>query len=181
MIILENEELKLRAIEPEDLDNLYEWENDSHAWDSGNTRSPYSKLQLRTYIANLSYDIYENQSLRLMIEEKASKLAIGSIDLFDFDLFHNRIAIGVFIAPEFRQKGLAKNALKLIEEYVFDFLKINQIYVHVAIDNIASRKLFENRYTNYGTLKQWIKTMDGYKDVLTYQLFLDEYNIQKNS
>ncbi len=179
MKILENNLIRLRPLEPEDLEILYQWENDSSMWDSGNTRSPYSKMQLRTYIANLNYDIYENESLRLIIEDKASAQAVGSVDLFDFDLFHNRIALGLFVDGKHRGKGFANNALKLTEEYVFDFLKIKQLYVQIAADNFPSRKLFENRYELHGLLKNWIKTIHGYKDILTYQLFIESYNQEK--
>ena len=32
MIYLENKKIKLRALEPEDLDFLYKWENDTKFW-----------------------------------------------------------------------------------------------------------------------------------------------------
>ena len=47
LTFLESENICLRAPEPEDLELLYEWENDSSLWIAGNTRAPYSKFQLR--------------------------------------------------------------------------------------------------------------------------------------
>ena len=37
MALLENERVCLRALEPEDLELLYRWENDSELWEVGNT------------------------------------------------------------------------------------------------------------------------------------------------
>ena len=43
-------EIHLRALEPEDLDFLYEMENDESLWEVGNTNVPYSRQVLLDYI-----------------------------------------------------------------------------------------------------------------------------------
>ncbi len=173
-MFLENSILKLRAVEPEDLEVLYRWENNSQLWIAGNTRVPYSKFQLKQYIAQTSYDIFENGTLRLMMEEKTSGKTVGTVDLFDLDIHHSRVALGLYVAEEFQGKGFAKESLKLTEDYVFNFLKINQLYVQIAESNTASRKLFEGVYELNGVLKNWIKTPQGFEDILTYQQFKDK-------
>ena len=50
--------VRLRAMEPEDLDFLYAMENDKEVWDVGCTNVPYSRYVLHDYIANASNDIY---------------------------------------------------------------------------------------------------------------------------
>lgn len=172
MKFLENDILKLRALEPEDLELLYLWENDPTLWVAGNTRTPYSRFQLKQYLAQSTFDIYENKQLRLMITEKNGNQTVGTVDLFDFDLHHSRLTVGFYVAAEFQGKGFASQSLKLAEKYVFNFLKINQIYAHVAENNLSSRKLFENNdYELSGTLKNWIKTPDGFESILIYQKF----------
>lgn len=171
MRLLENSKIKLRALEPEDLELLYQWENDSKFWIAGNTRVPYSKFQLKQYIAQISFDIFENKTLRLMMEEKTSGKTVGTVDLFDLDIFHSRIALGLYVAEEFQGKGFAKESTKLVEDYVFNFLKINQLYVQISENNIASRRLFENDYELHGMLKNWIKTPGGFENIMTYQKF----------
>ena len=46
--------LRLRPLEPEDLDWLYSIENDTALWDTSNTDIPYSRYALRQYIAEQS-------------------------------------------------------------------------------------------------------------------------------
>ena len=48
---LSDEEIRLRALEPEDLEVLYRWENDSTLWEVGNTLAPFSRYALKRYIA----------------------------------------------------------------------------------------------------------------------------------
>ena len=50
-------EIRLRALEPEDLDLLYKIENDMTLWNVGATNVPYSRYTLHDYIATASNDI----------------------------------------------------------------------------------------------------------------------------
>ena len=66
--LLKNNTLQLRAPEPEDLEVLYKWENDTDVWIYGSAMSPYSKYILRQYIADAQTDIFESKQLRYMID-----------------------------------------------------------------------------------------------------------------
>ncbi|MDR3653334.1 MAG: GNAT family N-acetyltransferase [Paludibacter sp.] len=170
--MLENEIIKLRAIEPEDLDRLYAWENNPQLWAVGNARNPYSRFALKQYIINSDKDIYENKQLRLMMVNVKTGETVGTVDLFDFDIHHSRIALGLFVDATFQGKGFAKVALHLIEDYVFNFLKINQLYCHISESNTASRNMFEKEnYESNGLLKNWIKTPDGFENIIVFQRF----------
>ena len=173
--MLENDLIQLRAVEPEDLELLYLWENNPALWAVGNTRQPYSKFALKEYIAQVDTNIYESGQLRLMIVEKTGRKTVGTVDLFDFDAHNRKIAFGLYVAEEFQGRGLATSALKLIEKYVFDFLQLNQLYCHISESNTASRKMFEKeKYETNGKLKQWIRTTDGYEDIIVFQRFNPE-------
>ncbi len=168
---LANDNIILRAVEPEDLDNLYEWENIPELWSTGNTRQPYSKFTLKNYISQLGSTIYDTGQLRLMMVSKSTGETIGTVDLFDFDMHHSRVAVGLFVAPPFQGKGYAQSTLELVEDYVFDFLKIKQLYCFVAISNKASVQVFSNRNFIRTKLKAWINTNAGYEDVYVFQKF----------
>ncbi len=88
------EKINLRALEPEDLELLYEWENNESYWIISNTVVPFSKYTLKRYLENSHKNIYETGQLRLMIELIAEKKTIGTIDIFDFDPFHKRAGAG---------------------------------------------------------------------------------------
>ena len=81
--------IRLRALEPEDLDLLYNIENDQSLWDVGNTNVPYSRYALHNYIAQTTGDIYQDGQVRLMIENEQSEV-VGIADLVNFDARHQR-------------------------------------------------------------------------------------------
>jgi len=177
--LLENENIRLRAVEPEDLDRLYAWENNPQLWDVGNTRNPYSRYVLKQYIINSDKDIYETRQLRLMMVSVLTGETVGTVDLFDFDIHNSRIALGLFVDAAYQGKGYAKQSLHLVEEYVFGYLKINQLYCHIAENNTPSIRLFEqeNYYKN-GLLKDWIKTVNGFENIVLFQQFKEVYTEQ---
>ena len=178
-MLLENGNIRLRAVEPEDLDRLYEWENNTLLWDVGNTRNPYSRYVLKQYIINSDKDIYENKQVRLMIVSLKSGETVGTVDLFDFDIHNSRIALGLFVDGAFQGKGYAKESVRLVEEYVFNFLKINQLYCHISVKNLPSIHLFEQeKYQKNGILKEWIKTIKGFEDIILFQQFKEIYQKQ---
>ena len=175
-MLLENENIRLRAVEPEDLDRLYVWENNTQLWDVGNTRNPYSRFVLKQYIVNSDKDIYETKQLRLMIVSIESGETVGTVDLFDFDIHNSRIALGLFVDAAFQGKGYAKESLHLVEEYVFGYLKINQLYCHISENNIPSMRLFEQEgYEKTGLLKDWIQTSGGFENIVVFQKFRTNY------
>ena len=57
-----NDRIYLRAVEPEDMDVMYEMENDPSMWDISNFTVPYSRYVLRQYIEG-SHDREKIRSL----------------------------------------------------------------------------------------------------------------------
>ena len=171
--MLENDIIKLRAPEPEDLDVFYQWENDASLWSRSSKLTPYSRYELRQFILS-SNDIYETKQLRFVIELKQDVKAIGMIDLYDFEPYHKRAAVGIFIQAEYQNKGLAGEALSLLCGYSFSFLKLHQLYAFIPVVNEPSRRLFLRAgFREKGILHDWLQTVDGYEDVLIVSLITD--------
>lgn len=176
MTKLEGKSIQLRAIEPEDLEIIHKWENDTNIWELSTTLSPFSKYVIKQYIANSHLDIYETKQLRFIIEK--DKVAIGAIDLFDFDPFHQRAGIGVLIhKEENRSQGNASEALELLINYCFKTLCLKQLYCNITSDNAPSLALFSKHgFTQIGIKKDWIKTNKGWKDEIMMQ-FINDYHL----
>jgi diamine N-acetyltransferase len=165
-------EISLRALEPEDLELLYEWENNLSNWIISNTVAPFSKYTLKRYLENSHKNIYETGQLRLMIDHTPDSTTIGTIDIFDFDTFHKRAGLGILIAKEeFRRKGYASMSLKCLVDYCFSTLQLHQVYCNILANNCESMDLFKKiGFVQAGIKKDWIKTSDGYIDEYFFQL-----------
>ena len=163
--------IKLRALEKEDLNFLYQIENNESFWQVSHTQTPFSKYMLKLYLENAHLDIYQAKQLRLIIEENSTNLQVGMIDLFDFNPKHKRAGIGILIHPDFQEKGYAFEALSLLINYTFTHLDLHQLYANITDDNNKSISLFEkNNFVKTGIKKDWIFTNNNYKNELLYQL-----------
>ena len=168
-MILESNNIKLRALEPEDLNFLFQVENNTKLWEVSNTIVPFSRYILTQYLANAHQDIYEVKQLRLVIEHQEQ--AIGMIDLFNFDPQHHKAGIGIIILQEYQQKGFADQALNIVIEYAFNTLQLHQLYANITTDNLKSIQLFtKNKFELVGIKKDWIFINNQYKDEGLYQL-----------
>ena len=167
---LANERIYLRAVEPEDLDLMYEMENDPSMWDISSFTVPYSRFVLKQYIEGSQSDMFADKQLRLMIMRRKDNCTLGTVDITDFVPLHSRGAVGIAVHSNYRQEGYASDALKLLCEYAFNFLFIKQLYAHIAVDNEPSLRLFNScGFTQCGVLKEWLLTHEVYKDAVLVQ------------
>lgn len=174
---LMNDRIYLRAVEPEDLDTMYEMENDPEMWDISSFTVPYSRYVLKQYIEGSQSDMFADKQLRLMIVCRENNRTVGTIDVTDFVPLHSRGAVGVAIHKDYRREGYATDGLRLLCDYVFEFLCIKQLYAHVAVENEASMHLFATcGFTTCGVLKDWLRTKDGYRDAVLMQRMNPEKN-----
>jgi diamine N-acetyltransferase len=163
----------LRPMEPEDIDLLYIWENNSDIWELSNTRTPFSKFILKKYISNSYKDIYETKQLRLIIGNRSQR-PLGAIDLFDFEPYHLRAGVGILIhRSEDHNLGYAADALAALSDYALKTLGLKQIYANIAADNESSIALFrKSGFVEAGLKKYWLKTFTGWKDEILFQKIL---------
>lgn len=165
--------ISLRAIEPDDIELLFQWENNMEIWNVSNTKTPFSKYILAEYIKESVKDIYETKQLRLIIQNENLE-PVGAVDLFDFDPYHMRAGIGILIhKEENRNLGYATDALNAIFNYSLEVLGLKQLYANIASKNGPSIHLFEKvGFEKVGTKKNWLKTLAGWEDEILLQKFL---------
>ena len=165
--------IRLRAMEPEDIDAIYRWENDPEVWTHSAAHQHFSRNALRQFIAeNDGTDIYASRQLRLMADAEDVG-TVGCADLFDFDPYHRRAAIGLLTDSHLRGHGYGTAMLLALEAFATEHLDLHLLYCDIATDNIPCIKMFEcNGYHHSGTKEQWIRRGQGWVDATTYQKVL---------
>lgn len=166
--------VKIRALEPEDVDVLYRWENDHRIWHLSNTITPLSRFTLEQYVLNAGQDLYATRQMRLMIDLVKAEdgvTTIGSIDLFEFEPAHRRAGVGILVHEGFRGKGYASEALALLVDYAFETLHMHQLFCNISADNLESIRLFESKGFKFiGTKKEWNLVRNQWQDESMFQL-----------
>ena len=169
---LTGENIFLRAPEPEDIDQLYLWENDPAVWHLSNTLAPYSRFDIEQYVLTAARDLLSTRQLRLMIVLRKNDLTIGAIDLFEYDPLHLRVGTGILLTSDERNKGYGTEALRLVIDYCFEILNLHQMYASITTGNAASIRIFEKQgFVKTGTKRDWLLQNGQWKDEQFYQLF----------
>ncbi|MCD8186953.1 MAG: GNAT family N-acetyltransferase [Rikenellaceae bacterium] len=170
---LESEKIRLRVLEPEDVEILYRWENDTAVWGVSHTLLPFSRHILRQFIEEQSKEIYQTGQVRFVMESRSDGRPVGVIDLFDFDPCHLRAGVGILVyEPGDCRKGYAAEALALLIRYAFGILHLHQLFCHIPATNIASQQLFQRAgFECCGQKKEWLRKERGWEDEYMYQLF----------
>ena len=165
--------LKLRALEPNDLELIYEVENDKSLWVYSNTTSPFSRHTLKKFIENSHLDIIEHKQLRLVIADDDN--SYGFIDLYDYDFINRRVGLGIIIFKKYRSKGIGLISLQLTEDYLLEHVPIHQVYANISSTNKESISLFEKSdFVNVGLKKDWIFYNNQFNDELLFQKILNK-------
>lgn len=147
-------------------------------WADSDTHNPLSRHELRQYIENSTGDIYRDGQLRLIIEgceiapisstqyPLSDTRTLGCIDLFDFDTRNRKAAIGMYIAPEARGKGVGKQAVQELLDYAFGFLHLRMVYAIISVNNASCSHIYEQMgFIPSSILKAW--TLEG--DAILWQ------------
>lgn len=171
---LEGKLIRLRAVEPDDVDPMYRWENDPAVWHVSGTLAPFSRHQLQRFVDEQQFDIYQTRQMRLIIEALETGRPVGALDLFEFEPQHRRAGVGILVHnPELRGLGYATEALELLTEYTREVLGLHQLWSSVAAGNKASLALFRRAgFIETGTRRDWLWSPEGFCDEVMLQRML---------
>lgn len=165
-------DIQLRALNSDDLPLLLAWENTPEAQQSNEALNPLSSDFISRYIAASAQHILETGSLGLMIERTADQHPLGHLVLYEYSALHRRVAVGLFVAPEARQQGIASLALQQAIAYAFSRLRCEQVYAEVLGDNKHVHHMLRHLgFTHTATLPHWSWTGEDYQDLLYFQLW----------
>ena len=164
--------IRLRTLEPEDLDLLYQIENERSLWHVSSSNVPYSRYALRNFIANTGNDIFADRQLRQIVEDDLGK-AVGIVDLVNFDPRNQRAEVGIIIAKDRQQQGYGTQTLEALIDYCREMLQLHQLYAYVPCFNKASHQLFlKAGFVEQNRLKDWLLHNNQFVDAWLMQYFL---------
>lgn len=157
-ISMQHPSIRLRAVEPEDIDFIYRLENDTENMDTSENTELVSRYAIEQYVLGIGRGLFETGQLRLLIEayDTGGNRPVGCIDLFEADAINRRAGIGIYITAGEQKKGYASAALGMMIEYCFGKLSLHQLFCNIGQENTASMKLFEKHgFKVVGLKKDW--------------------------
>lgn len=164
--------IRLRALEPEDLDLLYAIENASDVRAISQHTALLSRHSLRHFLANTTYDIHTDGYIRLVAINEADS-PVGLVDLTDYAPRDSRAELGIALLPTMRGKGYARAAIAALCHYAKETLALRLLTATTLASNAkAHRLLLDCHFKQVATLPQWYIRTQATEDGRVYTKFL---------
>jgi len=166
-----SEEIRLRALEKDDLEFMHRLNNDPDImtfW----FEEPYRSL---TNLKNQYDESLKSESLRQFIVAKGDE-KIGFVGLFGFEGVHRKAEFGIMIDTKHQGKGYAKKATKLAMAYAFCRMNVRKLNLTVDQYNEKAIHVYETMgFKQEARLEEEFFVNGEYHDVLTMRIFQEEY------
>lgn len=168
---LELDSLRLRAVEPDDADLMWEADNDASQWGDVGIEAPFSRENMRTYALTYDADPFRAGQLRLILEFDG--VAAGIIDLYDISPSRHTSWVGIYILPRYRGRNFGRVALNLLSDYACDILNLRVLAAKISANNPHSANTFSAAgFQKCGSIPNWLLVANKPVDLHIYQLQL---------
>ena len=170
------ENYQIRPVEIKDVANYYLFINENKERISGyfpSTLSYNKDLESTTAFISDRISLWEKKEfLSFVIVDEHTQRIVGTVFLKDFDWNVKRCEFGFFIDGKYEGKGIISNAVSHVIKWCFSELSLHKIFMRIAIDNTASRRVAEkNNFVAEGILRDDFKTGEGVLvDIVYYGL-----------
>lgn len=157
-VLLTTPRLRLRAVEPRDVDALFALHADPDAMRYWST-PPWADREVAVRTIDESRLLHATGSaLRLAIELPESCRVIGTCSLFNIQRGNRRGDVGYMLARDCWGRGLMSEAFDAVIRYAFATLELNRLEADIDPRNAASARLLERMgFTRDGLLRErWI-------------------------
>ena len=177
MIYIQHKRLTLRSIEKQDIDFLFQVENDLKYFHLSDSYGPYTKEELLNYIHQAKAPLTKAKQYRLVICLPSNE-PIGFLDLYAYNENEKSIGLGIIIYDKnYRNKGFAKTAITLINQWCFNTGMIQAIFADVLATNQNSLLLFRALgFKQYKIIDKWNPYLKVFKQMICLKLESNTYN-----
>lgn len=140
---LETNNLLLRRMNYNDLNDLYEMRKDSRMHEFTDTIVDTNCDETKAYIDKMNKGIDENKWIIWAIENKQANRVIGTISIWNINIEQNSGEFGYGLIPDYQGQGLMKEALLSVIDYGFTKMNLEELYAYTEQNNLRSIRILE--------------------------------------
>lgn len=165
-------QVTIRQFEKTDIPKKVEWINNPE-----NNQFLHYDIPISIEGTQKWFDSHIDDQSRYDAIIEADGVPVGTIGLLSIDRKNGKaeyyIAMG---ETDYKGKGIAKEASRLIVAYGFEKLGLNRIYLFTEISNIMAQKMFERvGFIKEGIIRQDIISRGNYVDRFAYSILREEW------
>lgn len=176
MNIWEGKLIRLRALEPEDWQFYFEWNRDSemvHAIDR--LRLPQAREAVKRWAEETAVKAPNGDNYHFQVERLDGQ-RVGMISTHDCDRRTGTFSYGVAIAPAYRRRGYASEAIWLVLRHYFQELRYQKVNATVYDFNAPSIQMHVRLgFALEGQIRRMLYTNGEYFDELIFGMTAEEF------
>jgi RimJ/RimL family protein N-acetyltransferase len=138
--------------------------------------APRSEADARAYLAEHEQARRRGRQIEFaLVEPHDDDVLLGGASLNSVSLEQGRAAIGYWLAPHARGRGVATHAVRLICRWAFEDLRLARLELTCGPDNRASQRVAERcGFTREGVLRSHIPFKGTRRDTVVFSLLPGE-------
>jgi RimJ/RimL family protein N-acetyltransferase len=110
-----------------------------------------------------------------LVEPSDEATVLGGTSLHGVELDQGRAAIGYWLAPQARGRGVATHAVRLVARWAFDEVGLARVELTCGPDNVASQRVAERcGFVREGVLRSHMPFKDARRDTVVFGLLPGE-------
>ncbi|WP_123040131.1 GNAT family N-acetyltransferase [Cohnella candidum] len=180
---LHGERITLREYRYEDLSYMREWVNDHEV--TGTLYDNFLYPQTDTETESFLNAMVDGKTDRkgFIISLRDTLEYIGQIDLNAIDWRNRAASLGIVIGrKEYHGQGYGREAIGLLQQFVFDTLNLNRLHLDVyEFNQRAFRCYLSCGFVEEGRLRKRLFRDGRYWDVIQMSILKDEWEQQKSA
>lgn len=164
---IKSERLKLRKIRLSDLDDIFEYTSNPITTKFLFWKTHTNKKQTLKFINDTLNEYTESNSRYTWgITINDNKKLIGVASIFFISYLSKRVEISYILNPNYQGNGYMKEALTLIQDFIFNEVSFIRIQARCTEDNLASKKVMKSIGMELeGKLKKYWFLKNEYQNV----------------
>lgn len=157
----------------EEVKKFTEWLNDFNTTDYTNRSAQLLSLKAEKEYLDSHYKDGANFAIVTLDENKL----IGSISLEKINYTNRTAVLGIFIGDkDYRSKGYGTEAIRLILDYGFNYMNLNNISLNVLSFNERAMKCYKKcGFEEYGRRRQCVFINGKYYDRVGMDILAEEF------
>jgi RimJ/RimL family protein N-acetyltransferase len=134
--------------------------------------TPYTEADARNHFVEQELARLRGDELSFALVDPADENMVrGGASLYDVDLEQGHAAVGFWLAPEGRGRGVATHAVRLLARWAFAELGVARLELTCGPDNKASQRVAERcGFVREGVLRSHLPFKGGRRDTVVFSL-----------
>jgi len=164
--------VNIRKFERTDIPKKVEWINNPE-----NNQFLHYDIPISIVGTERWFDSHQGEETRYDAVIEADGVPVGTIGLLSIDRKNSKAEYYIAMGEvDYKGKGVAKEASRLILEYGFEKLDLNRIYLFTEVENTAAQRLFEKvGFVKEGIIRKDIISHGKYVDRIAYGFLREDW------